>query len=354
MKLLIIKNGLASWKHERELETFLKWHRKHLGELEVTVVEESRPVRTELSSNPRFPGHAKIANAIEFLRPGYDVTAVLWDAPHKSVSNAWHHPSLGIVCEIALTGARDLFRVLSHEIIHGYWWKAEFLGYPRNDTMDVYDREFQPLAKNGNRARNIAALAPYMSAVRSGTRKTAPQSPAKPASGSGVLSALYEALRGAQEALAKLTRKPDLPSGYEQIVAKYGDTSSPTFERDSIVLFDLPYPLLYQGKKVHRSRAHRLAVPNFVKALTLIRDRGLTAQVSRYSGIYAPRPQRNSGKLSTHAWGIAIDVEAERLPQGTRDRFSPEVLACFAEAGFVSGADFPTPDPMHFQLARDY
>lgn len=55
----------------------------------------------------------------------------------------------------------DLYRVLSHEIIHSFhrhcWWGGE----ATNDTMDLYDKDFEPDAPDGNRARNLAELAPY-------------------------------------------------------------------------------------------------------------------------------------------------------------------------------------------------
>jgi len=59
----------------------------------------------------------------------------------------------------------EIFRILSHESIHGFirlaWWR----GIPVRDTMDLYDKEFDVYAPDGNRARNIKALLPYLDTI---------------------------------------------------------------------------------------------------------------------------------------------------------------------------------------------
>jgi hypothetical protein len=147
-----------------------------------------------------------------------------------------------------------------------------------------------------------------------------------------------------------------IPNGLSEIIATFGNPKSPDFEAKNIVLFPLPYPLYYGTQKVTRSRAHRLAVPHFIKALENVYDRGLAGEVKHYGGIFAQRPKRGqSSHMSTHCWGIAGDFEPAKYPLGSPARFSDAVVKCFADAGFFYGGDFKgRPDGMHFQLCAGY
>lgn len=59
----------------------------------------------------------------------------------------------------------SLFRLLTHEGLHAEHRIAWSKGIPTNDTMDLYDKEFQVFAEDGNRARNIKALEPYVDRI---------------------------------------------------------------------------------------------------------------------------------------------------------------------------------------------
>lgn len=146
------------------------------------------------------------------------------------------------------------------------------------------------------------------------------------------------------------------PHGLDEIIATYGDPFQRGFEAENIVMFDLPYPLRYAGRLVTRARAHRKAVENFVFAFENVRSAGLEAEATNYAGIYAPRTIRGSSKFpSTHTWGIAIDLEAERYPLGSPLRMPDAIIDAFRKAGFFYGGDFKSrKDPMHFQLATGY
>ena len=146
-----------------------------------------------------------------------------------------------------------------------------------------------------------------------------------------------------------------IPHGLAEIVATYGDASAPSFEQLCIVSFDLPYPLLYDGKPVHRSRCHKLLVENFQFAFERIKSAGLEAECKNYGGIFAKRAKRGSSKASTHSWGIAIDLEPYKYPLGSKARMPDAVVGIWKEAGFGYGGDFAKRlDPMHFQCAVSY
>ena len=144
------------------------------------------------------------------------------------------------------------------------------------------------------------------------------------------------------------------PHGLSGIIQTFGPLDD-DFEQRHIVLFDLPYPLLYAGQTVIRARCHSLLVDNFVAVFTDIKNAGLTDEVKNYNGIYQPRNIRGASHPSTHSWGIAIDLEAEKYPLGSLNRFPQDIIDIFHKYGFFYGGDFSNRrDPMHFQFAIGY
>jgi hypothetical protein len=151
------------------------------------------------------------------------------------------------------------------------------------------------------------------------------------------------------------------PNGLDEIIAIFGSIDDPDFESKNIVLFDLPYPLLYAGQPVHKARCHRLAVDNFVEALGKVQALMLDHECKEtdcdeYGGIYCRRAIRGyASHASAHSWGIAIDLEPERYPLGSTKRFPDPIVDAFRACGFFYGGDFETrKDPMHFQLCTGY
>lgn len=147
-----------------------------------------------------------------------------------------------------------------------------------------------------------------------------------------------------------------VPSGLDEIIETFGDIHDVNFERDNIVAFMLPYPLVYGTSMVTKSRGHKKAIGAFEAAFELIVDRDLKELATHYSGIYANRNIRGFPRFpSTHSWGIAIDVNAEKNALGSVGTQDTRVIACFTDVGFVWGGTFVSRrDPMHFQLARHY
>ena len=143
-----------------------------------------------------------------------------------------------------------------------------------------------------------------------------------------------------------------IPDGLDEIIHTFGPLSE---MQHNLTSFELPYPLLYNNLPVHRATCHKLALDNFVGALTAIKTAQLESLVLRYGGIYANRVQRGGSKASTHAWGIAIDLEPEKYPLGSDKRFPQAVIDVFHKFGFFYGGDFEhRKDPMHWQLAVNY
>jgi hypothetical protein len=69
-------------------------------------------------------------------------------------------------------------------------------------------------------------------------------------------------------------------------------------------------------------------------------------------GCWAPRVQGGT-TLSSHAWGIAIDLNVQGNHYGAEPTMPDEVIETFTRHGFVWGGDWLIPDGMHFELAVD-
>lgn len=144
------------------------------------------------------------------------------------------------------------------------------------------------------------------------------------------------------------------PNGLKGIISTFGELTN-DFESKNIFAFDLPYPLIYGVNQVFRARCHRLLIPIFQSVLAEIKANGFENEVKNYSGIYEARNVRGLTHPSTHSWGIAIDLEAEKYPLGSLKRFPQEIVTIFNKHGFFYGGDFKNRrDPMHFQFATGY
>lgn len=158
------------------------------------------------------------------------------------------------------------------------------------------------------------------------------------------------------------------PSGYEGIVKAYGDpkpyyrhdgTLDSDWERHILKLCEFPagctLPLGWNPDvRVERFRCHFSLVPHFRAVFDGIKANGLWDQLRTFDGCYSYRPQRGSSKLSTHAWGIAIDLNAATNQLGEPGDMSPDVIQLFEAAGFQWGGRFDRPDFQHFQRCRNY
>ena len=97
-----------------------------------------------------------------------------------------------------------------------------------------------------------------------------------------------------------------------------------------------------------RVRCHRLVIDDLGKAMDDLQRQGLRGLVDvaafrRQGGCYRTRLLRDpqlGGKLSRHAWGIAVELEV------TPDE---RVIATMARHGFTWGGSFARPDPSHFE-----
>lgn len=159
------------------------------------------------------------------------------------------------------------------------------------------------------------------------------------------------------------------PSGLQEILASYGDprdcvredgTLDPRWERERLEMVTLPLavPLAgVPGRVVTRARVHRLIAYPFRTIMLALVQRDLARYVQEWGGTFAWRLQRGSAsKISTHSWGLALDLNPTTNPRGRAPTMHPGIVELFEESGWVWGGRWEgeTVDGMHFQFARGY
>jgi len=159
-----------------------------------------------------------------------------------------------------------------------------------------------------------------------------------------------------------------IPNGQAEVRALFGDIrvhkdASPRPR----------FPLLIEGdwearnmvtvpisglRALRRIYCHRKLAPVFSAVFSEIVALGLGDEIKSYDGCLCVRYKRSTRrkKLSTHAWGIAVDLNAATNRQGTSGDMSREVVGVFRHHGFKWGGDWRRKyrDPMHFQYCTGY
>ncbi len=158
------------------------------------------------------------------------------------------------------------------------------------------------------------------------------------------------------------------PCGLDGIIATFGDISAynrddghlkPRWETENLVTVRLPFamPLSWdRSQKVKGICCHILLAPVFSELFATINRQRLNGEIMAFGGCFNFRPKRQSSKLSTHCWGIAIDLNPETNRQGSTGDMHPELVALFREFGFTWGGDWigRSRAPMHFQYCSGY
>ena len=150
------------------------------------------------------------------------------------------------------------------------------------------------------------------------------------------------------------------PDGLREIVAAFGQPCQPACHIGLVVL---PAPI----GGVKQFYCHELLADTFTKVYKEIYDDGYWNMLHSFGGDYACRSIRGRTNISTHAWGIANDLNAAEnplaaLPPATFDQTRPfvftmdhPIVKIFKANGFMWGGEFEhRKDPMHFQFARGY
>jgi len=158
------------------------------------------------------------------------------------------------------------------------------------------------------------------------------------------------------------------PHGIAEIVTEFGEINhyigqdgqlDPRWNVDFMAQVPLPFPLVLawdHSKTVSRFTCHKKMVEVFAEVFSRIHEEGLQTKLWSFGGCFSFRPQRTGHKLSTHCWGIAIDLNLETNGLGTIGDMDPDVVQVFREAGFTWGGGWlgRARDPMHFQYCSGY
>lgn len=147
------------------------------------------------------------------------------------------------------------------------------------------------------------------------------------------------------------------------LAAFYGDPADDEPGRQLVPVVP-PFQMYYGGQPVSRLMFHRKAAPALLAALTEIwehygRNQATldALRISHYSGAYNHRLIRGSSdRWSNHAYGAAIDLDAEHNGFNTGHGTMPQpVIDAFKRQGALWGGDYRgRTDPMHFEFcSRD-
>jgi hypothetical protein len=119
----------------------------------------------------------------------------------------------------------------------------------------------------------------------------------------------------------------------------------PMWRRSHIVKTNLPL--------VGQATCHRDLLPQLVSALRELRDKGLDHLIhpEQFEGCFSPRfiSHNPQGNLSHHAWGMAVDLNADENAFGHRPSMDDRIVSVFEKWGFTWGGEWIVPDGMHFE-----
>jgi hypothetical protein len=155
------------------------------------------------------------------------------------------------------------------------------------------------------------------------------------------------------------------PHGLDAVKAFYGNptplirpdgTVSPFWEARMVkVEFPRPLPIswLPDALATH-ARVNVVIADEVEKTFRALEDADVWRHLRTFDGGYVWRAMRGSSRLSTHAYGAALDFDAHTNRLGTEGDMAPEVIHVFRTRGWQWGGYWHRPDPMHFQFAKGY
>ena len=132
-------------------------------------------------------------------------------------------------------------------------------------------------------------------------------------------------------------------------------------DESKLVTLVFPYPTYYDGKLIRTTRCHDKCAHSLLRILTAIgkgfgHRRDVMEEAEDYGGCYNFRLKRGGTSYSLHAYGAAIDLDADdntfRDSWPMRGDMPLEIMEEFAKEGWVSAGAFWGYDSMHHQATR--
>lgn len=120
----------------------------------------------------------------------------------------------------------------------------------------------------------------------------------------------------------------------------------PAWVQANIVTEDLPV--------LGRVSCNRKLLPQLRGAMDALVAQGLGSTINSVAGCFSSRFVLGSpsASISHHAWGIAVDVNADTNRFGSPPVQDPGLVEVMARWGFTWGGDWIVPDGMHFEYLR--
>lgn len=149
------------------------------------------------------------------------------------------------------------------------------------------------------------------------------------------------------------------PHGLLEIRKVFGtppvDPSEPqekAWRREIQAAADYPAPLNGDPRRT-KIWCHRLLAAEIENVLRVIHALGKWDSIKTI-GCYNFRMARGLSKLSTHCWGIALDINSATNALGAAGDMDPDIVSAFERHGWTWGGRWTRKDPMHFQFASGY
>lgn len=129
-------------------------------------------------------------------------------------------------------------------------------------------------------------------------------------------------------------------------------------DESQLVRIEFPYPMYYEGKRVTSTRVHKKCAASLLRVLKAIKDKipqypDIQDEAEDFGGLFNNRNKRGGTTKSLHAWGAAIDLDADdntfRNSWPMQSDMPLEIIEEFAKEGWTSAAAFWGYDSMHFQ-----
>lgn len=158
-----------------------------------------------------------------------------------------------------------------------------------------------------------------------------------------------------------MKKKLYTPSGFFEIINLFGLPPNDQLERKewedkNLTYISLPEPIVASWNSkfvVKRLRIHK-KLEDITNLIFTTLHKKLWKYVYDFGGAYEYRLKRNDLGLSTHAWGIAIDLNCKDNPYRQKPNMNKGIVDLFEKNGWVWGGRWDTPDGMHFQFCKDY
>ena len=140
----------------------------------------------------------------------------------------------------------------------------------------------------------------------------------------------------------------------KQLIEKFGDpyVDRITFERKWMQLWDVPQEINDAIPALpNKIYCNYYVITPLEDTLRELIANGLHKEIKTWDGCFNIRTKRGSSGISTHAWGIAVDLNANWNPFRGKVTWSPEFISVWRNNGWICGADWSarSKDGMHFQ-----